>query len=79
LQQDLLSDNIDLGVFEYGIRDLKHAIPDEVCNLVQPVGVVYTNVSREHSIVAGVLNPFDNYLKGKRTFMCTHEKWNYFL
>jgi len=59
----LLNDNIDLGVFEYGIRDLIHAIPDEVCNLVQPVGVVYTNVSREHSIVAGVLNPFDNYLK----------------
>lgn len=61
----LLNDNIDLGVFEYGIRDLIHAIPDEVCNLVQPVGVVYTNVSREHSIVAGVLNPFDNYLKAK--------------
>jgi UDP-N-acetylmuramyl tripeptide synthase len=61
----LLSDNIDLGVFEYGIRDLKHAIPDEVCRLVQPVGVVYTNVSREHSLVAGVSNPFDSYLKAK--------------
>ncbi len=61
----LLCDNIDLGVFEYGIRDLIHAIPDEVCNLVQPVGVVYTNISREHSRVAGVLNPFDNYLKAK--------------
>jgi len=61
----LLSDNIDLGVFEYGIRDLTHAIPDEVFNLVQPVGVVYTNISREHSIVDGILNPFDNYLKAK--------------
>jgi UDP-N-acetylmuramyl tripeptide synthase len=61
----LLSDDIDLGVFEYGIRDLKHAIPDEVCNLVKPIGVVYTNISREHSIVAGVLNPFDNYLRAK--------------
>ncbi len=42
-----------------------HAIPDEVCKLVQPVGVVYTNVSREHSLVAGVSNPFDSYLKAK--------------
>jgi lipid II isoglutaminyl synthase (glutamine-hydrolysing) len=61
----LLSNNIDLGVFEYGIRDLSHAIPDEVCRLVQPVGVVYTNVSREHSIVAGISNPFDSYLNAK--------------
>lgn len=61
----LLSDNIDLGVFEYGIRDIMHAIPDEVCKLVQPIGVVYTNVSREHSFVAGVSNPFNSYLKAK--------------
>jgi len=70
----LLNDNIDLGVFEYGIRDLTHAIPDEVCNLVQPVGVVYTNVSREHSIVAGVLNPFDNYLKAKELLCAPMKK-----
>jgi lipid II isoglutaminyl synthase (glutamine-hydrolysing) len=61
----LLSDNFDLGVFEYGIRDIMHAIPDEVCKLVQPVGVVYTNISREHSLVAGVSNPFNSYLKAK--------------
>jgi UDP-N-acetylmuramyl tripeptide synthase len=66
----LLSDNIDYGVFEYGIRDLIHAIPDEVCKLVNPVGVVYTNVSREHSLVAGVSNPFDKYLKAKE-LLCT--------
>ena len=61
----LLSDNIDFGVFEYGIRDIEHAFPDEVCKLVSPIGVVYTNVSREHSLVAGVSNPFDKYLKAK--------------
>lgn len=61
----LLTDDIDLGVFEYGIRDIVHAIPDEVSRLVEPVGVVYTNVSREHSLVAGVSNPFNSYLKAK--------------
>jgi len=61
----LLSDNIDFGVFEYGIRDVAHAFPDTVCNLVDPIGVVYTNVSREHSLVAGVSNPFDKYLMAK--------------
>ena len=66
----LLSDNIELGVFEYGIRDIEHAFPDEVCKLVGPVGVVYTNVSREHSLVAGVSNPFDKYLKAKE-LLCT--------
>ena len=30
---------------------------------MDPVGVVYTNVSREHSQVAGVKNPFQEYLK----------------
>ena len=70
----LLSDNIDLGVFEYGIRDLKHAIPDEVCKLVQPVGVVYTNVSREHSLVAGVSNPFNSYLKAKELLSAPMKK-----
>jgi UDP-N-acetylmuramyl tripeptide synthase len=70
----LLSDNIDLGVFEYGIRDLKHAIPDEVCKLIQPVGVVYTNVSREHSLVAGVSNPFDSYLKAKELLSAPMKK-----
>lgn len=62
----LLTGNKDLGVFEYGIRDVKHAIPDTVCRIVDPVGVVYTNVSREHSQVAGVKNPFQEYLKAKQ-------------
>ncbi len=69
----LLSDNIDFGVFEYGIRDIKHAFPDEVCELVEPIGVVYTNVSREHSQVAGVSNPFDKYLMAKE-LLCTPMK-----
>lgn len=62
----LLTGDRDLGVFEYGIRDAKHAIPDTVCRIVDPVGVVYTNVSREHSQVAGVKNPFQEYLKAKQ-------------
>jgi len=69
----LLSDNIDFGVFEYGIRDIEHAFPDEVCKLVAPIGVVYTNVSREHSLVAGVSNPFDKYLLAKE-LLCTPMK-----
>ncbi len=66
----LLSDNIDYGIFEYGIRDVAHAFPDKVCKLVAPIGVVYTNVSREHSLVAGVSNPFDKYLMAKE-LLCT--------
>lgn len=62
----LLSGKADLGVFEYGIRDIKHAIPDTVCRIVDPVGVVYTNVSREHSQVSGKKNPFEEYLKAKK-------------
>lgn len=62
----LLKSNVDLGIFEYGIRDIKHAIPDTVCKIVNPVGVVYTNVSREHSQVSGVKNPFKKYLKAKQ-------------
>jgi UDP-N-acetylmuramyl tripeptide synthase len=62
----LLSKKSTLGVFEYGIRDLKNAIPDTVCRLVQPVGVVYTNISREHSQVAGRKNPFEDYYNSKK-------------
>jgi UDP-N-acetylmuramyl tripeptide synthase len=62
----LLSDRVELGVFEYGIRDMKNAIPDTVCRLVDPVGVVYTNISREHSQVAGRKNPFHEYYKSKK-------------
>lgn len=62
----LLTGKADLGVFEYGIRDIKHAIPDTVSRIVDPVGVVYTNISREHSQVSGVKNPFEEYLKAKQ-------------
>lgn len=62
----LLAGKADLGVFEYGIRDIKHAIPDTVSRIVDPVGVVYTNVSREHSQVSGVKNPFEEYLRAKQ-------------
>lgn len=62
----LLTDNVQLGVFEYGIRDIEHAIPDQVCNLINPAGVVYTTISREHSLVAGKKNPFQKYLKAKK-------------
>lgn len=62
----LLAGSADLGIFEYGIRDIKHAIPDTVSRIVDPVGVVYTNVSREHSQVSGIKNPFEEYLKAKQ-------------
>lgn len=62
----LLDGKVDVGVFEYGIRDAKHAIPDTVARIVDPVGVVYTNISREHSQVSGVKNPFKEYLQAKK-------------
>lgn len=62
----LLGGEADLGIFEYGIRDVKHAIPDTVCRLLEPAGVVYTNVSREHSRVSGRKNPFKEYFHAKQ-------------
>lgn len=62
----LLDNKVDLGVFEYGIRDAKHGIPDTVCRIVDPIGVVYTNISREHSQVSGQKNPFKEYFKAKQ-------------
>ncbi|MEE1129603.1 MAG: Mur ligase family protein [Methanobrevibacter sp.] len=56
----------DLGVFEYGIRNIKYGIPDTVQRVVDPIGVVYTTISQEHAQVAGVKNPFDQYYKAKR-------------
>ncbi len=55
----------DLGVFEYGIRNIKYGIPDTVQRVVNPVGVVYTTISQEHTQVAGVKNPFKDYFKAK--------------
>lgn len=56
----------ELGVFEYGIRNIKYGIPDTVQRVVDPVGVVYTTISQEHTQVAGVKNPFEDYYKAKR-------------
>ena len=56
----------DLGVFEYGIRNIKYGVPDTVQRVVDPIGVVYTTISQEHTQVAGVKNPFKDYYKAKR-------------
>lgn len=61
----LLQGRGDIGVFEYGIRDKKHGMPDTIQELIGPVGVVYTTISREHAQVAGVKNPFNQYLEAK--------------
>ncbi len=55
----------DIGVFEYGIRNKIYGIPDTVQKMINPVGVVYTTISREHSQVAGVKNPFNEYVEAK--------------
>ncbi|WP_458403710.1 Mur ligase family protein [Methanobrevibacter sp.] len=62
----LLSQKGDLGIFEYGIRDLAHGIPDTVQRLINPIGVVYTTISQEHTQVGGVKNPFESYYKAKK-------------
>ena len=61
----LIQQKGDIGVFEYGIRNIKYGIPDKVQKIVDPVGVVYTTISPEHAQVAGVKNPFEDYYKAK--------------
>lgn len=61
----LLRKNSQLGVFEYGIRDKIHGTPDTVQRLIDPIGVIYTNISREHTQVLGVKNSFDDYVEAK--------------
>lgn len=61
----LLKGDGDLGIFEYGIRDIKHGMPEKVQSLINPIGIVYTTISREHAQVAGVKNPFNKYLEAK--------------
>ncbi|MBE6505947.1 MAG: UDP-N-acetylmuramyl peptide synthase [Methanobrevibacter millerae] len=61
----LIQQKGDIGVFEYGIRNIKYGIPDTVQRVVDPVGVVYTTISPEHAQVAGVKNPFKDYYKAK--------------
>ncbi|WP_455644745.1 Mur ligase family protein [Methanosphaera sp.] len=65
LTTSLLSKKSDIGVFEYGIRDIEHGTPDKVQKYLKPNGVVYTNISREHTQVLGVKNSFKDYLKAK--------------
>ncbi|MCR5026616.1 MAG: UDP-N-acetylmuramyl peptide synthase [Methanobrevibacter sp.] len=61
----LIQQKGDVGVFEYGIRNIKYGIPDTVQRVVDPVGVVYTTISPEHAQVAGEKNPFKDYYKAK--------------
>ena len=61
----LIQQKGDIGVFEYGIRNIKYGIPDTVQRVVDPVGVVYTTISPEHAQVAGEKNPFKDYYKAK--------------
>lgn len=61
----ILKGSGDIGVFEYGIRNKIYGIPDTVQKMINPVGVVYTTISREHSQVAGVKNPFKEYVEAK--------------
>ena len=61
-----IQQNGELGVFEYGIRNIKYGVPDTVQRVVDPIGVVYTTISQEHTQVAGVKNPFEDYYKAKR-------------
>jgi len=65
LTTGLLHNKGQMGVFEYGIRDIQHGTPDLICDQIQPIGVVYTNISREHTQVAGVKNPFKDYVRAK--------------
>jgi len=61
----LLNQKGDLGIFEYGIRNMEYGIPDTVQRLLDPIGVVYTTISQEHTQVNGIKNPFDSYYEAK--------------
>ena len=62
----LLTQDGDLGIFEYGIRNLTYGIPDTVQKILDPIGVVYTTISQEHTQVAGIKNPLEDYIKAKK-------------
>ena len=62
----LLTQKGDMGIFEYGIRNMTYGIPDTVERLIKPIGVVYTTISQEHTQVAGIKNPFEDYYKAKK-------------
>lgn len=61
----MLNQKGDLGIFEYGIRNLEYGIPDVVQKVIDPIGVVYTTISEEHTVVNGVKNPFLSYYHAK--------------
>ncbi|RAP52009.1 MAG: hypothetical protein BZ138_03840 [Methanosphaera sp. rholeuAM270] len=65
LSTSLLMKKSEFGIFEYGIRDIEHGTPDLICDLVKPIGVIYTNISREHTQVLGIKNPFEKYVEAK--------------
>ena len=62
----ILTQDGDLGIFEYGIRNMTYGIPDTVQKILDPVGVVYTTISQEHTQVAGIKNPLEDYIKAKK-------------
>lgn len=69
----LLKNNAKIGVFEYGIRNFEHGIPEKIQKLLDPIGVVYTTISREHTQVLGVKNPFKRYFDAKSA-LCKNMK-----
>ncbi|MGB9844143.1 Mur ligase family protein [Methanothermobacter tenebrarum] len=70
----LLGGKAEFGIFEYGIRTAKYSMPDTVCKYVDPIGVIYTTISREHTMVAGEKNPFREYFKAKRLLSAPMKK-----
>jgi len=70
----LLGGKADFGIFEYGIRTAKYSMPDTVCKYVDPISVIYTTISREHTMVAGEKNPFKEYFKAKRLLSAPMKK-----
>lgn len=65
LTTGILANKGKIGVFEYGIRDIEHGRPADIERLLKPIGVVYTNISREHTQVLGKKNSLEDYIKAK--------------
>ncbi|WP_456435045.1 Mur ligase family protein [Methanopyrus sp.] len=57
----------ELVVTEYGIRSREYGIPDIVCELVNPLAIAYTTISKEHFREnADKEDPFGAYFEAKR-------------
>lgn len=65
LTTGLIKNHSKLGVFEYGIRDIEHGTPEQVQKLIEPIGVIYTNISREHTQVLGEKKDYKEYIRAK--------------